>query len=124
MQKILFVGIGGFVGAVLRYFVSGLVYEKWGTSFPYGTLVVNITGSFILGFAMSITNEHLFISPNLKLTLTVGILGAFTTFSTFCYESITLIQMGNNLRALLNIFISVLLGLTFVFIGIKTGKLV
>jgi CrcB protein len=124
MQKILFVGVGGFVGAVLRYLISGLVYETWGVAFPYGTLVVNVVGAFILGFIVSITNEHLFISPDLKIVLTVGVLGAFTTFSTFCYESMSLIQTGNTLRATLNIFISVLLGLIFVFIGIKTGKLI
>lgn len=124
MEKILFIGSGGFIGAVMRYWISGWVYEKWGTAYPYGTFVVNIAGAFLLGLIMSATEEHLVLPAHIKMAVTVGILGAFTTFSTFCYESMMLIQEGNVLRAFLNIAVSLLVGLVFVFVGIKAGKLI
>ena len=122
MLKIIYIGMGGFIGAVLRYWISGITYDKFGISFPYGTFVVNITGAFILGLFIALTENRFILHPSLKVAITIGILGAFTTFSTFCYETVALIQTGNFVKAFLNIVLSVLIGLIAILAGIKTGN--
>ncbi len=123
MYKLISIGIGGFIGAISRYYISGITYEKFGTDFPYGTLAVNVIGAFILGFLMSMTESRLLLNPAMKSTVTIGFLGAFTTFSTFSYETAVLLQGGDLYRALANIFISVIAGLVAVLAGIKLGHL-
>ena len=122
MIKILFIGIGGFIGAVMRYWISGITYDKFGISFPYGTFAVNIIGAFILGLLITLSETRFILHPNLKIALTVGILGAFTTFSTFCYETVALMQTGDFYKAFLNIFLSLLVGIIAVLLGIKAGS--
>lgn len=92
MNKILVIGLGGFLGAVARYYVSGLPYRWLGTSFPYGTLLVNFTGCLLIGALMSLGEERDVFSPELRLFIFIGVLGAFTTFSTFGYETLKLLQ--------------------------------
>lgn len=121
MIKFLAIGIGGFVGALLRYGISGWVYSISRNNFPSGTLVVNVAGSFILGLIVGVAERYI-IHPNLKLFLTIGVLGAFTTFSTFSYETIMLLQLSSYLKALLNVSLSVLLGLAAAFLGLAAGK--
>ena len=121
MFKILLVGLGGFCGAVARYFVSGFML-KVSAAFPWGTLVVNVLGSFLLGFLMALVTETLAISPNERLFLAIGFLGSFTTFSTFIYETNSLLEEGEFLLAGVNLFSSLLLGLFGLRLGIWLAR--
>ncbi len=120
--KLVYIGIGGFLGAVMRYLVSGWAYQLLGTDFPYGTLVVNIIGALLLGFFMSLS-LHASILVALRSSITIGFLGAFTTFSTFSYETLLLFQQGEFWRGLFNVGISVLLGLLAVWVGMLLARL-
>jgi len=91
MQNYLLVGIGGFIGALSRYIVSGFI-QQFSFSFPIATLVVNILGSFFLGLIMFSSQNVALFDPNARLFLTIGVLGAFTTMSTFGYESFKLLE--------------------------------
>ena len=121
MFKILLVGLGGFCGAVARYLVSGFML-KVSAAFPWGTLVVNVLGSFLLGFLMALVTETLAISPNERLFLAIGFLGSFTTFSTFIYETNSLLEEGEFLLAGVNLFSSLLLGLFGLRLGIWLAR--
>ena len=121
MPKFLWVGLGGFLGALSRYFVSGLL-AKLDPSFPYGTFFVNVTGAFLLGFLMTLSVETLLVSPNLRLFLAIGFLGSYTTFSTFAYESNALLEGNKIFAALLNMGLSVLLGIIGVRLGIWMAR--
>jgi CrcB protein len=94
----LYVAFGGAAGAVARYALAGLVQNAWGARFPWGTAVVNILGSLLIGVAMR-SLEALPASPELRALVTMGLLGGFTTFSTYTYESLTLLRDGLWLRA-------------------------
>src|SRR5215467_10559951 len=107
----LLVGIGGFLGANARYLVAHWIGMRYGTSFPYGTLVINVSGSFVIGLFLVLVTERFLVDPNWRLFFSVGFLGAYTTFSTFSFESLTLIENGFWLLSLLNIVGSVVLGL-------------
>jgi len=118
--RLFFVGIGGFFGAIARYVTGAFIGQHWGRSFPLGTFVVNVFGSFLIGFLMPLLTERLIVSPQLRLMLVVGFLGAYTTFSTFEYETGALLRDGEWLFAILNITLSVVLG----FLGLKLGELI
>ena len=120
-MKLLIIGCGGFVGAILRYLVSGWVYSLSGSDFPLGTLVVNVVGSFILGLVLGLS-DHFILHPQVMLFLTIGLLGAFTTYSTFSYESWSLIEVGSYGEALLNMAASLLLGLAAIALGLLLGR--
>ncbi len=119
----LVIGAGGFVGANLRYIVGRWALQKWGTSFPVGTFIINITGCFILGLFATLSSK-LAWNDYWRFLVAVGFVGAFTTFSTFEYESFELAVQGNITRAGVNIFGSLLLGLAAVFIGVSLGKVI
>jgi len=87
--------IGGGIGATARYGLQGLVYRYTSASFPYGTLAVNVLGCFAIGFLMSSFEERFMVNPSLRLFLAIGILGGFTTFSLFSYETIMLLREGS-----------------------------
>ena len=119
--KLLYVGVGGFFGAVLRYWISGWVYQLTGTDFPYGTLVVNLIGAFLLGIFMAVALQAN-ISTAMRHLVAIGMLGAFTTFSTFSYETLQLLQHGELWRGLLNIGVSIIAGLIAVWLGMLMGR--
>jgi len=119
--RVLFVGLGGFIGAILRFGVTGWIHSHTYTRFPLGTFVVNIAGSFLLGFSMALMDTYIIPAP-FRSFLTIGLLGAFTTFSTFTYESMALMQLGSYEKEILNIFLSLLFGLVAVFAGIFIGR--
>jgi len=121
-MAIWWVGLGGFLGANARYLLGGWISERWGAVFPYGTFVINITGSFILGFFMAYAQEHPWVAPTARLLFAVGFVGAYTTFSTFEYETMRLIQEREMLLAMLNIFGSVLTGMVAMFGGFALGE--
>ena len=117
MTKILIVGFGGFIGAVARYGISGFVHSRTDSLFPYGTLAVNILGCLMLGCLLYFIEDRAMITMNTRLFLTVGILGALTTFSTFGYETVQLFQFREFSLALLNILGNVALGIGAFWIG-------
>ena len=120
-MKLLIIGMGGFVGAILRYTVSGWSYRIIGSDLPHGTLVVNVAGSFILGFFMALVQTKIVVS-DVSQFLAIGLLGAFTTFSTFSYETLSLAQEGLFRQAALNILLNVVLALIAVWGGDFLGK--
>ncbi len=123
MLTLFVVGIGGFFGAMGRYALSGLAHRLFGYGFPYGTLFVNVLGCFLIGLAATLTEERFLIGPNVRAFLSIGLIGAFTTFSTFGYETVELIRAGSHLAALANVLYSVLNGLAAVYFGMVVARL-
>lgn len=112
------VGSGGFVGAMLRYGVSGLVQRGAGLStFPYGTLVVNLTGCLLIGAAIGLMDAKQMFGPEFRLFALIGVLGGFTTYSTFGYETFALLRDADYWRAVGNVTIHVVAGLALVWAG-------
>src|SRR5579871_2174316 len=99
-MAIWWVGLGGFLGANARYLLGTFISERWGAAFPYGTFVINVTGSFILGFFMAYVQDRQWLEPNIRLLFAVGFVGAYTTFSTFEYETMRLMQQGEMMLAM------------------------
>lgn len=125
MFNLLFVGAGGGLGAISRYIISGLVYRMLGTSaFPYGTLTVNVMGCFLIGFGGGLMESRQLFTPEARLFVFTGMLGGFTTFSTFGYESFNLARDGQMTGVLLNIGLHLLLGLAAVWAGNLLSRLV
>ncbi|MCA1927465.1 MAG: fluoride efflux transporter CrcB [Calditerrivibrio sp.] len=122
-MKILYIGLGGFLGAVSRYFASKYVNAFFGDRIPLGTVFVNITGSFILGFLYVLSIEKLSISDDLRLFIGVGFLGAYTTFSTFSVEFVNLLSDGSYLSAGLYWIFNVIFSIIFAFLGIYLARL-
>ena len=114
--------LGGAFGALMRFIVSSTVAEKLGNNFPYGTLTVNVVGSFLMGFLSLWMVEKLGLDPLWRLAIFFGFLGAFTTFSTFSLDTLNLFEQGLPLRALLNMFVSVSLSVLAVWLGVLAGK--
>lgn len=124
MLKYIELVIGGAIGTVLRYLLAGFVYKVFGTTFPYGTLVVNLLGCMILGMLASLAEDKFILGSNLRVFLIIGFCGAFTTFSTFIFETNSLIRDGETLRAFMNVMISVSAGFVLYRIGIYFGELI
>ncbi len=123
MEKLLVIGLGGFLGAVLRYEISGLAHRVWGAQFPFGTLAVNLLGCFVLGLFMTLAEGRFLVSPQWRTFIGIGLLGAFTTFSTFSFETMALLQESLYLKAILNISLSLFFGLVAMWLGIMTAKI-
>ena len=122
VEKILLISAGAILGANARYWLSTWISEKWGAAFPFGTMLVNLTGSFLLGFFLTLATERFLIDPRWRLLIAVGFLGAYTTFSTYTYESINLLIKGEWAAGLFNLLGSTLLGVLFVGLGIWLGR--
>ena len=122
MQQLLAIAGGGALGAVLRFGMSNSVYRLLGRDFPYGTMVVNVFGSLLMGFLFILFVERMLVSAEWRLGLLVGLLGAFTTFSTFSLETLALFDAGAPLKALLNIMASVVLCLAATLLGMILGR--
>ncbi len=120
--QLLSIMLGGALGAISRYLLSNLVYGWFGRDFPYGTLSVNIIGSFLMGLLTVFFLHKSNIDPALKLGLLVGFLGALTTFSTFSLDTLQLIHEGALIRAMLNVLISVVVCVAAVWFGMITAK--
>ncbi len=121
MSKLLFIALGGAAGALLRYSVSGLAYRFFDGVLPWGTLLVNLIGCFAIGFLWQIF-EYVTSSPNTRAFIFVGILGAFTTFSTFGLETFNLFREGEIKYALLNVLASNILGIGLVILGFFSSR--
>ncbi len=122
LLQLLSIMLGGALGAITRYLLSNFVYDWLGRDFPYGTLTVNVIGSFLMGFLMILFMQKGNIDPAMKLGLLVGFLGALTTFSTFSLDTLTLIQEGVLFRAMLNVLLSVVVCVLAVWFGMITAK--
>ncbi len=119
----LYIAVGGAVGAMARYGLGGWVQDRAGFQFPWGTLVVNLLGCLLIGFFMRYV-ESARLSPELRAMVTVGLLGAFTTFSTFSYETVALLEEGVWARAALYSFGSLLLGVIAVYTGLAAASFI
>ena len=123
-MEILLVGVGGSLGAMARYGLSGLVHKQLGDSFPYGTLVVNLVGCLAIGCVLYLVEDRALLGPQSRLFAAVGIIGGFTTFSAFGYETLQLLRDGRFGAACLNVGCSVILGLFAVWLGRTLLRLV
>jgi CrcB protein len=122
LTKYLAVAAGGALGAMLRYYLGGTVLSRTAAPFPTATFVINVTGSFIIGFFLTLATERVNISPHLKLAFAVGFVGAYTTFSTFEYETARLVESGSYMAAFLNVVLSFVVGFAAVLGGIATAR--
>ncbi|MFA6599914.1 MAG: fluoride efflux transporter CrcB [Candidatus Omnitrophota bacterium] len=116
--------IGGTVGTVARYGAAGFVYKLFGSSFPYGTLVVNLTGCFLVGFLAALSEEKFLLGPEARMLWMVGFCGAYTTFSTFMLETSHLMRDGEMMRAFWNVTASVVVGFLALRAGVYLGKVI
>lgn len=124
LAKALWVGVGGFLGANARYWLGGWVAQRYGTEFPWGTLFINTSGSFVLGLFATLATERVGISPSARLVVAIGFIGAYTTFSTFEYETFGLVESRSWLIAMSNVLGSVFLGLLAVWLGARIARLI
>lgn len=123
MLVITLIGVGAFVGANARYLVGQWAAERFGSGFPYGTLLINLLGSLVIGAFLGLTGTPLEPSSLWRLLVVTGLLGGFTTFSAFSYEAYTLLTLGRWVDALLYVAGSVLLGLLATGVGIGVARL-
>ena len=117
-MNLLLVGVGGFVGSICRYLLAGIVQQVLhGSTFPYGTMVVNIVGCFAIGCLNGLAEARQMFSPELRIFLLIGLLGGFTTFSAFGYETLALLRDSQIGAALANVLVQVVAGLLCVWLG-------
>lgn len=124
VTKILTLTLGSILGGLSRYFMAGLTYRWLGSLFPYGTLIVNLSGCLFIGFLSSIVEKKFLLSPNDRLLWMTGFCGAFTTFSTFMLETSNLLKDGETTRAFMNIVLSITLGFILFKFGELVGKII
>ena len=124
MWTMLMIAVGAAAGANLRYVVSLWAARQWGATFPFGTLLINVSGSFAIGVVMVLLTTRLTVGDSWRFLLVTGFLGGFTTFSTFSYETYTLLVSGSWLAAGLNMLGSVGLGLVGVLLGAGVARLI
>lgn len=121
-MQIFYIALFGACGCLSRYAVSGWTYSLVGKGLPYGTLVVNVVGSFLLGLVMEATLHSSLLSPEVRMGITTGFMGGFTTFSTFSYETFRLFEDGSYLAAGANILLNIFLCLIFAGLGISLAR--
>lgn len=122
LRQLALVGTGGGCGAMLRFLLGGLVHRFLPASFPYGTFLINVSGCFGIGFLAVLVEERFLLGPGARLFWMVGVLGGYTTFSTFGYETMMLVRGGSQAAALFNAAGQVVLGLAAVAAGAVTAR--
>ena len=123
MERALLITFGGAIGTLLRYLVSLLAAHWLGTEFPYGTLIVNVSGAFVIGLVQQLGTEALLIPDNVRLFLTTGMMGGLTTYSTFSYETVQLMEAGSWNQAWVNILATTVICLSLCFLGMGVGRM-
>jgi fluoride exporter len=123
-MKYLWLALGGALGAIARYAVGLWLYERLGTRYPYGTFAINVSGCFLIGLTLTILDAHMDLSPAWRLAIPTGFIGAYTTFSTFEYETLRTMQHGQPGAAILYFGSSLILGYAAVWVGMACGRLV
>lgn len=124
MQQAIWISLGAVVGANLRYWVTDSVANQLGKTFPYGTFIINLTGSLLLGLFVAIAGKTAGLDPRWRAFIAVGFIGAYTTFSTYAVDSVDLALKGNWLLGLTNLVGSAVLGGLMAFAGLYLGKLI
>ena len=123
-MRSLWIGVAGFAGAVARYHVEGLVSRQTRGAFPWGTLAVNVSGCFLLGLLVTLLTERFLPHPTVRVALTIGFVGAYTTFSTFAYETLRLGEDGAVGLATMNVVASLAIGILAAWLGTVVGRAV
>ena len=124
MSRFFLVALGAALGANARYLVGLWAASRFGAGFPYGTLIVNVAGSLLLGFVVTLTSERLTLSPQARLLITVGFLGSFTTFSSFAVESVALMRDAGYWSTLLNILGNNMVALAAALVGVYAARVI
>ena len=123
MSQIIFIFLGAGIGGVFRYWISESMHAWMGKAFPYGTLIVNVTGCLLMGLLFVLILERLQnFTPHLRSLLLIGLLGGYTTFSAFSMETLALIENGAWIHALLNVMLNTILGLLAVWVGVFSAR--
>ncbi len=122
MSTMFWIGMGGFLGANLRYLVGRTVLDRYGPAFPWGTLLVNVTGALLIGLLFEVLAEQMVDHPQLRLLVMVGFLGGYTTFSTFALETVTLLETDRIARAAIYVAASTMLALIACYAGMLMGR--
>jgi CrcB protein len=122
VERILLVALGGAMGSVMRYVTSTLAGVWFGVEFPYGTLIVNLSGAFVIGLVQEVGRDALLIPDSVRIFLTTGMMGGLTTYSTFSYETVRLMEAGAWHQAWINIIITTGICLCLCFLGIASGR--
>src|SRR5208337_1547901 len=121
LLKYLVVGVGGFLGAIARYLLGNYIGSRYGVRFPYGTFVINMSGSFLIGFVLTLLSRTT-ASPYWRYLIPIGFIGAYTTFSTFEYETLRAVQVGQVATGVWNVVLSNVLGFALVWAGVAVGR--
>lgn len=124
LQTVLLISLGAVLGANLRYWFGIWAGQQWGTQYPIATFIINITGSLILGFFITVVTERFLIDPRWRVFFAIGFLGSYTTFSTYTHESISMMMDGNWSSGLFNLLGSAVLGGFASILGILLGRMV
>ena len=124
MAKIILVLLGGAFGTGLRYFLSSFIYSTVKEpTFPYANLVINVSGSFLIGVLAELFDARVLVAPVTRVALLTGVLGGYTTFSSFAFETVSLLRDGQVWPAMLNVSLSIVLGLAAVWLGMRLAQL-
>jgi CrcB protein len=123
-NKLILLAVAGAVGTLARYWLGGLVHRLCGTSFPWGTLTINVIGCLLFGIVWSLADERMLISPQARIVILTGFMGAFTTFSTFAFETAQMLADDEWLRAIGNVALENVVGVAAVFLGFAIGRFV
>ena len=123
MERVLLIALGGAIGTILRYLTSVVAVRWFGPEFPYGTLLVNLSGAFIIGLVQELGAETVVLSDNARLFLTTGMMGGLTTYSTFSYETVRLMEANAWHEAWINVIVTTAVCLLLCFLGIAAGRL-
>lgn len=122
MKELFVIGLGGFLGSTSRYYLQNLVTSKIPIMFPLGTLIINLTGSLLIGLFFGYIEKNHWFSPEVRLFLTIGFCGSFTTFSTFAFENLEMLRSGNYMNFAIYTGLSVGLAIVLVWVGYLIAK--
>jgi len=122
LARIFSIGFAGFIGTLLRYWLSGVLTRRYGETFPYGTVAVNLIGCFVIGFLFYVFYDRALVNPAVRATIFIGLLGGFTTFSSYGLQTFTLLREGELFLALANVIASNVIGLLLVWVGYSLAK--